>query len=63
MLSSHLAQAFSGNGSVAYATLRRTEELGSLLAPRRARHNLHCAFRVLDPSDAWGDLATVDVER
>jgi HIV-1 Vpr-binding protein len=56
-------QTFSGDGSVAYASLRRSsEELGSLLAPRRARHHLHSAFRVLD-SSTWGELATVDVER
>ena len=57
-------QAFSSCGDVAYATLRRSgEELSSLLHPRRARQPLHCAFRVFDPSAAWGEVATVDVER
>lgn len=41
---------------------RGGEELSSLLAPRRARHPLHAAFRVMDTS-GWGEVATVDAER
>lgn len=56
-------QTFNSTGEVGYASLRRGgEELAVLLNPRRARHPLHCAFRVVDTA-GWAEVATVDVQR